>query len=53
MVGDDACGPAIFDNLAHPGACAGGMLSFPAPWAGAPMFVADSGENRFLFVPEA
>ena len=53
MVGDDAYGPALLENLAHSGVVTAAMEQVPGPSGLAPIFLAESGENAIIVVPGA
>jgi ribokinase len=53
MVGEDAYGQALLDNLASAGVQTAAMARVAGSSGLAPMFVADSGENSIVVVPGA
>jgi ribokinase len=53
MVGDDAFGKALLDNLAGAGVDTRAMVQTTGSSGLAPMFVAESGENSIVVVPGA
>ena len=53
MVGDDAYGPALLENLAHSGVVTAAMEQVSGPSGLAPIFLAESGENAIIVVPGA
>ncbi len=53
MVGEDAYGEALLDNLASAGVQTAAMARVAGSSGLAPMFVADSGENSIVVVPGA
>jgi ribokinase len=53
MVGDDAYGPALLDNLAHAGVGTETMEQVSGASGLAPIFLAESGENAIIVVPGA
>jgi len=53
MVGNDAYGPALLDNLARMGVDTSAMTQVEGSSGLAPMFVAENGENSIVVVPGA
>ena len=53
MVGDDAYGPAILENLARSGVDTAAMEQVSGPSGLAPIFLAENGENAIIVVPGA
>ena len=53
MVGEDAYGPALLDNLARAGVETASMVQVPGSSGLAPLFVAENGENAIIVVPGA
>jgi ribokinase len=53
MVGDDAYGPALLENLKRAGVETAGMTQVSGSSGLAPMFVAEDGQNAIVVVPGA
>jgi ribokinase len=53
MVGDDAYGPALLENLARAGVGTAAMAQVSGASGLAPIFLAESGENAIIVVPGA
>lgn len=53
MVGEDAYGQALLDNLTRSGVDASRMRRVPGPSGLAPIFLAENGENSIIVVPGA
>lgn len=53
MVGDDAYGPALLDNLASAGVGTAGISQVEGSSGLAPIFLAETGENAIIVIPGA